>query len=206
MSMTQDAILDLLRRRKAATVAELAQALGLTRADIRYHLQALLGAGRVERLPLAGTKLGRGRPEHRYRLPDLPLTQALVDLARALLCEQHTSMASAEEHRVFLTRLAGQFHPEPREPMPHSLRIPHLVQQLNQQGYEAAWEAHADGPHILLRRCPFGRLAVEFPVLCEMDRVGLSRACRTELALTARISQAHPRCPACVFRPAVRVQ
>ena len=58
-------ILDLLRKRDAMTVSELAVAMEVTATAVRQRLNRLMGQGYVDRRV---AHVGRGRPSHRYML------------------------------------------------------------------------------------------------------------------------------------------
>ena len=67
LGKSQQAILDALKRRGAATTPELAAALGRNVETVRDHLKVLVGHGLVVRAGRGG-KASRGRPEVAYRL------------------------------------------------------------------------------------------------------------------------------------------
>src|SRR3954452_4858716 len=93
LGTTKRAIVDRLKRVGGATVPELADALELTAAGVRQHIDALAANGLVE----AHTRppQGRGRPATEWRLTDLAaelfpdrhddLTVGLIDALRASL-------------------------------------------------------------------------------------------------------------------------
>ena len=60
-------ILDLLRKRDALTVADLADAMQVTATAVRQRLNRLMANHYVERY---ASKAGRGRPSHYYTLTD----------------------------------------------------------------------------------------------------------------------------------------
>ncbi len=196
---TRERILAYLQENRVASVQGLSRDWGLTRADIRYHFNALLEEGVLERVPRDRSKPARrGRPEQQYRLaagaiPDnfLALCGALLD---ALLCH-----LPAEERepalRDLAARLAGTF-----------VSIPSLTQRftqasafLSQHGYRARWEAHASGPRILLRNCPYAELLPTHPELCALDRYFLEHLLKMPLFHTARMNLAGGKPAACVF-------
>jgi predicted ArsR family transcriptional regulator len=60
-------VVDLLRKREALEIGELAEALGVTATAVRQRLERLTKAGFVERSTVSRP---RGRPAHAYRLTD----------------------------------------------------------------------------------------------------------------------------------------
>lgn len=61
------AVVDLLRKRQALEIGELAEALGVTATAVRQRLERLTKAGFIER---SAVSRPRGRPAHAYRLTD----------------------------------------------------------------------------------------------------------------------------------------
>src|SRR5438552_10571058 len=105
LSETSDqALLELLRRRGPMTIAELTSAIGVTANAVRQRLARLTGQGLVSRTVARignpsdqeGAKPQRGRPNHRYGLTEKARRQVgdnFADLAvilwRALPSVQH---------------------------------------------------------------------------------------------------------------------
>jgi len=48
-------------------------------------------------------------------------------------------------------------------------RLTQAVQHLNQLNYQARWEAHADGPRLILGHCPYAAIIDRHPELCRID-------------------------------------
>ena len=99
------AILDLLRRCKSMTVAELADALEVTATAVRQRLNRLLASSLIER---SSNSSGRGRPTHHYRITEKGRRQSganFADLAIALW-EEIRSIRDPEVRRGLMQRLA----------------------------------------------------------------------------------------------------
>ena len=187
---TRQRILEYLHSQRQCTIAQISAALHMTRANMRYHLEHLVADGAVELLPRNVTARGRGRPVQVYRLASAARPHNLAQLAGALL-----SLASEEQLLQAARLLAGE------EAMPHAAtqRLNRAVQILNLKRYQARWEAHAQGPRIILRNCPYATLLPDHPELCRLD------AAQLELLVGGPVEQqacidlidAHP--PACIF-------
>jgi len=189
-----------LKENRAVSVQELSRTWGLTRADIRYHLNGLLQEGVLERAPRGESQpVHRGRPEQIYRLSVSSSTGGnLIPLCEVLLDEVVSALPAGSKEqalRALAAKLAGQGIP-----------TPHLTQRLNQaadllsqRGYQARWEAHASGPRILLRRCPYAALLPAHPYLCTLDQYLLEQLTRIPLQLSEQINLSGSRPPACVF-------
>lgn len=169
MQNTRQEIIDYLKRRRSATVAALSQALAMTRPNIRHHLDLLQEQGLLQ---LAGERPvnGRGRPTLVYMLAPAAGQDGLPQLVQALLDEIN---AEENENRRSdkLKRLAERLYrgPAPND-QPVTSRLNHAVKQLEQLHYEAHWEAHAEGPQVILGQCPYAAIIQHHPELCQMDR------------------------------------
>jgi predicted ArsR family transcriptional regulator len=237
---TRERILAHLHEHRTATVPALSRAWGLTRADIRYHLNQLINEGFVERVPRSEKiAAGRGRPEQVYRLSVSALPANLTRLCSALLSminnmqpsemkpgsdkpteirtrqpgvigsdgEMQTASSSEDLREqqkdksnyswmgLLANILSAGFEPEGSG----ARRWNQVVNHLNQHNYRARWEAHATGPRILLRNCPYAALLTQHPEICQMDRFFLEKLLQIPLSHTARINPATGAPPACVF-------
>jgi predicted ArsR family transcriptional regulator len=202
---TRERILAYLQENRVASVQSLSRAWGLTRADIRYHFNALLAEGILERVPRDRSQPApRGRPEQRFRLasgsaPDnYPrLCAALLDaLLYPLPTEQHEPVLQVLAERLTTSFISGgslfrRFH--------------QAIVFLNQSGYRARWEAYASGPRILLHNCPYAEILPAHPELCALDRFVLERLVQVSLQQTARMNLAGGRPVACIFTSGVGV-
>ena len=174
MPGTRDQIIEYLRLHPLARAGEIAQALQVTPANVRHHLTQLRRAGLVEVAGVDPTPK-RGRPAQRYRLTSAAQSADLAPLVRALLAVLRQSEGGLETHFAALGRA---LIPDPPLPLEGNLRqrIQRLVALLSELGYEAHWEAHHQGPLILLRRCPFALLREDFPELCRFDHYLIEHA------------------------------
>jgi predicted ArsR family transcriptional regulator len=195
MKSTRQRLLDYLRAHPDATAADLAHGLRLTHSDVRYHLHLLLTEGV---LAVTGTRSrGRGRPGRTLRLVSAINPQRFDLLSSALLAEALADL-SPEEQESFLQRLAERLLVIPVQPVkvvngvkrntqrivgeggrpappltPHpaslATRLVNAVERLNDLGYRARWEAHAESPRLILEHCPFSSLHSIYPELRRLD-------------------------------------
>jgi len=164
MTNSRQRLIAHLRSHPAASASDLARALGLTAADVRHHLSRLTAEGLVEP---AGQRRGpgAGRPERTFRLGRLAQGDSLDLLAAALL----DGMSGDEREaglRAAAVRLAGAVIPSG---LPPARRLAAAVERLNQLRYRARWEAHAEGPRVILGNCPYAAIIADHPELCRMD-------------------------------------
>lgn len=201
---TREKILTYLQEQRLATVESLSRQYGLTRADIRYHLNALIAEGVVEIATRDTSRsAGRGRPQHFFHLAIGKTPDNLSNLCSALL--DVLREASPHLYSELAGRLAASMSGGLLPSGSTVQRFNQTVQQLNQHGYRARWEAHAAGPRILLRNCPYAAVLPDHPELCEIDQALMAHLTQLPQQQIARINLMGRKPPACVFtslRPA----
>jgi predicted ArsR family transcriptional regulator len=186
-------ILELLKERNAATVAELAEWLGMAPVSVRHHLDILQGDNliRVERLERRGSV---GRPQQVYALTDeaagyFPNNFALL---AANLVRQVKAVLPPEQvetlFRSLAHELAADFKPADASDACDSgeARVRRVAEFLNARGYLASFEpdmaggaacspielcAESDGSFLLHKHnCPYAGISGEHNELCVMDQ------------------------------------
>lgn len=197
---TRERILVYLQENRVITVPALSRAWGLTRADIRYHLNGLMVDGLVEPvLPDPRQPRQRGRPTQQYRLVTGSAPDNLAELCNVLL-NTLLGAVPAEQREIVIRALAEQMageYPIAANPIQ---RYNQAVAFLGQRGYRARWEAHASGPRLLLRNCPYAAILGDHPEMCLLDRFLLSTLVRSPLQQTAQMDLRSGKPPACIFQ------
>lgn len=191
MTSTRQRILFYLQKRSAASVSEIARALGTGPANIRHHLSILTSDGRVS---VAGKKQEeRGRPEKLYSLSRALRGDNLSELVEALL-EVRLEGALSEEKGELMTslgrRMAGAGYSAATPP---ARRLADLMERLNKLHYDARWEAGAGGPNVIFGQCPYAAVIEAHPELCQADLAML------EASLALHAEQKTRLHPACLF-------
>lgn len=196
---TRARILVYLQENHVVSPRALSQAWGLTRADIRYHLHAMVEDGLIEPIPQDSRgPARRGRPEQLYRIsagraPDnlAALTEALMDSAL-----QHLSEA---ERDTFFTDVAGRLAGSTPHGEAATKRLNQAITYLDSHGYRARWEAHADGPRILLHNCPYTAILARHPELCILDCRLVERLVGYSMQQITQMNLETGKPPACIF-------
>jgi predicted ArsR family transcriptional regulator len=179
LGASQRALLEALKRRGEATLAELEGAVELAAETVRSHLQALVAQGLVERSGLL--RSGPGRPRIRYRLSDAgdalfprrdrellrELAQFLIDTGRGALLEQFFTDRLRRKRAEAEARLVG---------VPETERLEAVARLLSEEGFLAEVVTDAAGRHLRLAHCPLRELV-------EVSRL----PCRAELALVGEL-------------------
>jgi predicted ArsR family transcriptional regulator len=174
LGTTKRAIVDRLKRVGAATVPELADALELTAAGVRQHVDALSANGLIE--AHARAPHGRGRPATEWRLTDLAadlfpdrhddLTVGLIDALRASLGDdglQRVIDARAE------VQLGEYLHAIPADAS-ITKRVNALARQRTSEGYLAEVVRGGDGSVVLIEHhCPICTAASACQGLCRSE-------------------------------------
>ncbi len=200
MSSRRALVLEVLRRRGWATAAELARSLGMTTANVRHHLDELQAASLVE-VVAARPSGRRGRPVKVYALSSGVVGDNLENLTKALL---EVLLEGAKEGEiqnrlnVLARQLVAQVEAAPAESS-LSLRLGSAVERLNTFRYRARWEASAQGPRLILGRCPYRRLVESHPELCQMDAYLVSALTGYPAEQVAKQISLGGGLPICVF-------
>ncbi len=167
-------VLAYLNKTRTASAREVARALKMSAADVRYHLRVLVSDGRLEMMS-ARPHEGKGRPEKVYSIPRAALGDNLSALSDALLAEagalpkKHRDNVSGDEAsrmEALAKRLAGDSN---FASQPIAKRLNLVVEKLNQMNYHARWEAGAEGPRVIFGHCPYAAIIEKHPELCQMD-------------------------------------
>jgi predicted ArsR family transcriptional regulator len=199
------------------TAAALAEALGLTPAAVRRHLDALLAAGLVEeREPRATATRGRGRPARLFAVTDTgrdTFDQDYDDLAASalrFLAETGGREAVGAFARQRVAELEARYRPAV-EAAPADERVGALAAALAADGYAAAARPTGSGPdaggqptghQLCQHHCPVGHVAEEFPELCEAETEVFARLLGTHVQRLATIAHGDGVCTTFVPRGA----
>ncbi len=164
MKTVRDLILDYLHKNRHATVAEMSQALHVTKADVRYHLKELAACGEIEKAATV-QPAWKGRPTRLFQLTDKARPGNYQRLADALLsfCDASAMTAPA------ISQVAEQMAQSIPHARQRAAQLNRLVSFFSANAYNATWEAHAKGPIIIFRNCPYAAILSLHPQLCAMD-------------------------------------
>ncbi len=195
------AILDLLRKRDSATVAELAACMEVTSTAIRQRLTRLMAQGHIDRITV---RAGRGRPSHSYALTKQGRRKTgsnFADLATALWHEIR-EITDIEVRRGLLQRIAKRLADEYR---PHirgetlDEKMASLSALFSQRQIPFEVDVSGDLPILTALACPYPDLAEQDRSVCSMERMLFSEL----LGDTVRLAKCRlDGEPCCTFNPA----
>lgn len=204
MNPTQTRILQYLKPHPAAAASAISQALGMTAANIRYHLHSMEQAGLIE-VEVRPLEKGRGHPVYLYHLSIQAQPHNLDCLAEILFAElmkDATPEASILLAQTLAERLIQQGSHLTALPLNQShltQRLTGLAQAFDEFHYQARWEAHTGSPHFMFGQCPYGAIVERYPVLCQMDAFLLEKLLSRPARQVAKIGQGSPVATTCVF-------
>lgn len=188
MTTARQKVLAHLKKTRSASAREIARALDMSAANVRHHLGVLVSDGRVE-VNAVLQRGGRGRPEKVYSLSQAALGDNLSVLADALL-DDKINLETIGERIAQSQGMIGIAN------QPMAKRLSALVDKLNEMHYQARWEAGAEGPRVILGRCPYAKVIEKHPELCGLDVSLLEKSLGRPIAQTTKV-ETHARgvCP-----------
>ncbi len=179
MHAVRKQILQILKERGSATVAELAKALEMAPVSVRHHLDILQGDNliTVDRLRRKGNV---GRPQQVYALtPEANehFPDNFASLAGKLVLQMKEILPAEQVDQAFASiahQIAGELDVENLADDGLETRLAAVADFLNERGYLARWEQVEEGGerHFLLHKhnCPYADVSGEHPEICRMDQ------------------------------------
>lgn len=192
---SDDGLLELLRKRGALGVLDMAAATSVTSTAIRQRLTRLMDQGLVER---AAAPQGRGRPSHRYSLTEKARRQVgsnFSDLAVALW-QEIRAVKDPEVRRGLLSRIAdslstaysGRIQGESVTERMDSLSALFAERRVPME------VGSGELPVLSVRECPYPELAEMDRGVCAMEKMLFSRLLKHDVRLTECRLEGHSCC------------
>jgi predicted ArsR family transcriptional regulator len=182
---TRQVILDLLRRRKQATVEDLTQALGLAPATIRRHLDILM---RDSYVAVDQVRRETGRPHYVFSLTDVGedlfpknyvrLTNRLIEEIMALESSETKGKNGAEIADLVFQKMAerlAQTYAARVTGETLEERVAQVAELLAAEGHTLDWREADEGFLLLGYGCPCRRVADSHSQMCSHDQHLLTR-------------------------------
>jgi predicted ArsR family transcriptional regulator len=179
---TRARVARLLLERGPSTVSTLSEALGLTAAAVRRHLDAMLANGSlVAREAPVRARRGRGRPARLFALSDAghatagpTAYDAVAVEALRFLRETAGEQAVEEFARKRMADWEGRYATQLAS-LPLADRPAALAGALCADGYAATVHDAGIGVQVCQHHCPVQHVAEEFPALCEAETEAIGR-------------------------------
>jgi predicted ArsR family transcriptional regulator len=202
---TRDAIARLILEHGPATASTLSQALALTPAGIRRHLDLLVADGILEaRDPRDSSIRGRGRPSKVFLMTDVgraKFEHTYDDLAVSALkfmathSGDHLVAAFAESRAQEIEAKATEYFAQQVDKgYGNEDTVAALADFLTEQGYAASVEERGSGEEICQHHCPIAHVAAAYPQLCEAETQAFSRLLGTHVQRLATIAHGDGVC------------
>lgn len=161
-----DKIKNYLVEHGSGTADELSRDLGVTRADVHYHLKKLTQAHILVSFPSTLTSAPqRGRRPNRFSLSMNAYPNNTYPLLRGLLFVVYENHEMNEIWKEIAARMTGTV---PKQKHPAAI-LNFAISWLNSCNYQAKWEARQSGPCVILHNCPYRSLLPEFLDICQLD-------------------------------------
>lgn len=179
-------LIELLRRRQALGVGELAVEMKVTATAVRQRLDRLMSQGLIERNAARAT---RGRPSHRYSLTDKARRQTASnfgDLAIALWREVR-AVKDPEVRSGLLGRVAktiASMYAGEVTGTTTGERMQSVVDLFAARDVPLTVEQHNDLPVLTALACPYPILAEEDRGICALEKMMFAELLGTHVRLT----------------------
>jgi predicted ArsR family transcriptional regulator len=198
---TRQAVAKLLLERGPVTAALIADALGLSAAAVRRHLDVLIADGEVgTRDAPRSTQRGRGRPAKLFLLTETGRSRfghAYDDLAVSALrfvAEHGGEQAIRTFAANRVEAMIGRHRPDILAGTNASTRAQALADALTREGYAASTRDVGSGEQLCQHHCPVAHVAAEFPQLCEAETAAFADLLGTHVQRLATIARGDAAC------------
>jgi predicted ArsR family transcriptional regulator len=201
---TRMEVLELLRRKGAASAESIATDLGVTPNAVRQHLTNLERDGFVKSQP---ERHPRGRPSLLFSLTeraDSVFPKRYGQLATMVLTEVQ-EMGGPEALDEIFARVAAR-HAQAIEPnlagLDFDQKVSHVVAWISRAGTLAEQTPTGEGIKVTIHNCPFRNTALKFPQVCTITPQLMSRLLDAPVSQAESIHRRDPYCSFVVQRPA----
>jgi predicted ArsR family transcriptional regulator len=190
------AILDLLRKQEAMTIAQFAEELQVTATAVRQRLNRLMAQELIER---TATRHGRGRPKHRYRLTPKGLRKSgsnFGDLAVALWQEVRL-IRDPEVRRGLLQRVAKRMavmYAGTIDGQTLEQKLLALADLFGERRIPLELDQSGALPVLTAVTCPYPELADQDRSICAMERMLFAEVLGTDVRLAGCRLEGQPAC------------
>lgn len=191
-------ITEILRETGSATVAELADQLGMAPVSVRHHLDILVSEDLVA---LNGLRRrdGAGRPSQVYALTEGAnklFPQRHDVLADHLLSELKAALPEAVVRGVLqgVAERAVRKAPTPDSNQTVEERLNQVADFLTNQGYDARWVTTNDHYELHACNCPYAGVSDRHPEICLMDQALLQQLIPGAIRLETRVLNGAAHC------------
>ena len=200
---TRMEVLELLRRKGAASAESIATDLGVTPNAVRQHLTNLERDGFVRSQP---ERNPRGRPSLLFSLTeraDSVFPKRYGQLATMVLQEVQEMSGPEALDEIFARVAARHAHAiEPNlEGLDFDQKVDHVVAWISRAGTLAEKTPTDEGIKVTIHNCPFRNTALKFPQVCSITPQLITRLLDAPVSQSDSIHRRDPYCSFVVQRP-----
>lgn len=213
LQRARDEVVDILHERGACTVADLAEAIGVSQGSIRRHLDILVGEGLLDTTLV---RQARGRPVTRYSLSEAGEEHSSADhytrlLQRLLpaLSELSADEVSGQPGQAILAQVFNRVAEDVARERSPQVRSEELGPRLEEvvaalSDVSILNEVHDEGDAYRLRNvgCPCRSTASDSSAPCEADRYSIELLVGAPVEQVATIAGGSDYCEYLVHKPA----
>ena len=198
-------VLELLRKKQAASAETISAELGITANAVRQHLTNLVREGFVRSEPV---RRKRGRPSLLFSLTaraDAVFPKRYGQLATMVLTEIQDMQGPEALDEIFrrvALRHAGAIAAEIDEEDDFDAKLERLVSWIGRAATLATTEETEDGVQVTIHNCPFRNTALKYPQVCTITPRLLVKLLDVQVSQEASIHRRDPYCAFLVQRPA----
>ncbi len=205
MASTRDQVLNEIKVLGQASVAELAERVGLTAVAVRHHVAALQAEGLLKAIEI---RHGVGRPSLHYSLTDTARERyptRYVEFSERLL-DELKSMLPAEALEQMFNRIAEGIaaqHQAELSGQSLSERLDTLVGILGREGFATRWNQTGESIALSEYNCPYVRIGQRHPEVCQLDEAIIRHVLAVDVEKTHCVLQGGGHCEF-LIRPAIK--
>lgn len=205
MTTTRDEILRQVKARGQATIAELAESLGISPVSVRHHTSTLQAEGLLQSTEVRRGAQRAGRPFFTYSLTDAAQERfptKYLRLSERLLDELKSSLPPQALETIFAHMAEGMAADFTRKAEGKSLeeKLELLVEMLGAEGFMAQWNQTGETISLTEYNCPYIRISQRHPEVCTIDRTMISQVLSADVEKTTCVLDGAERC-VFVIRP-----
>jgi predicted ArsR family transcriptional regulator len=206
---TRQTILEILRRRKQATIEELTRLLGLAPATIRRHLDILM---RDSLVSVGQVRRETGRPHYVFSLTEvgedlfpknyIRLTNRLIEEIVDLDAEETQGRSGLELAELVFEKMAERMAETYASRVTGTTleeRLEEVVNLLSGEGFIFEWRPGEGGCYLLGHGCPCRRVADAHTQMCSHDQRLLATLLRAEVEPVEQSATAEEETTCCAY-------
>lgn len=196
MKSTKEKILTTLLNNQNATIAELAEIVGINGISVRHHLINLQAEDLVAS---EEQRHGVGRPRFTYHLTKKGIEKFPSNYLRLTdhIIQELKHTFSDEQLAELFTRigldLAKKYHVND-DSLPLTDQLDVLSRKLIEEGYRLSWEKTNGTVTINNQNCPYHNIASLHPEICRIDHTMFANILNRPALLESCIVQGDPQC------------